>query len=604
VVLAGFAIAVAMTWPALRHPTRTLPHDLVDPALMGWEARWGAHALLHDPGQLFQGNVFHPEVDSYAFSDTLLGYWPLAIFGHGVAGAILTVNLIYVFACALATIGGYALARQLGASRLGSTVAGLAVAYAPWRLGHVGHLHVISTGGIMLCLAMLARGHGFSIKDGPRPARTRPVWIVAGWLVAAWQMTIGFGIGLVFAYVLAALGVLVLVLWWRRGRPVVRRRVLLANLGGGLMFGAVCVFMALPYLRVIDAHPNARRGILELEYYSPPLNGFLTGPNAALLWRHDVFGLRAALPVPDEMTLLPGITLYLLAGLGVALSVWPRRWRWGLGIGVVVSIVLGMGTNIPPGGWLSYLLLYQLPGWDGLRTPGRLVVWTTLLLALLAAGAVTAVTERLGRTTTAAAGRTPHANGAAVSRLTRSSPLGGRVSAETWRTLLARLRPAAARLRPLASQLRPYRGHAVGVLAIALVLVEGLSVIPHIPVPPAPAALTSAQAATVRPPLLVLPSDQNVDALVMLWSTDGFPQMVNGNSGFTPASQAEIRAGTYSFPDPASVALLRRYGVRTVVVLRDRILGTPWAGAASDTALDGLGITRVDIDDAVVYTLS
>ena len=145
-------------------------------------------------------------------------------------------------------------------------------------------------------------------------------------------------------------------------------------------------------------------------------------------------------------------------------------------------------------------------------------------------------------------------------------------------------------------------GHAVGVLAGVLVLLEGLAALPQAPVPATPAALTSAYADAVRPPLLVLPSDQTIDPLVMLWSTDHFPAMVNGMSGFTPAEQAQLRVGTAHFPDAASVALLRRFGVRTVVVLRDRVVGTPWGGAA-DAPIAGLGITRQDIGDAVVYSL-
>src|SRR5262249_52183094 len=99
-----------------------------------------------------------------------------------------------------------------------------------------------------------------------------------------------------------------------------------------------------------------------------------------------------------------------------------------------------------------------------------------------------------------------------------------------------------------------------------------------------------------------LPSDSAFDPLVMLWSTDGFPAIVNGLSGFTPASLAELRSGTHSFPDAASVDLLRHHGVRSVVVLRDRTPGTPWAGAAT-APIDGLDLTRTVIDDAVVYTL-
>jgi hypothetical protein len=560
---AGLALAVAMTWPALRNPTKTIPHDLIDSALMGWELRWGAFALLHNPTRLFDGNAFHPERDSYAFSDTLFGYWPLGLLGEGPAGAALAINLVYVLAFALPSIGGYALARQLGANRLGAAVAGLAIGYAPWRLTQLSHLHIISSGGILLSLAMLARGHGFSFRAPPRPPRIG--WIVAGWLVAAWQMTIGFGIGLSFAYLLFGICILVVVRWWRRGRPPLPRAMVVANLVGGLVFTAASAFMAVPYLRVVEAHPNAQREIGELWRLSPLPHGLLIGPGESVLWHNDPLGLRSTLPWAGEMVLLPGFALILLAVLGLGATVWPRPWPRRLGIGVVITTLLALGLKAVP--VPLYLLLYPLPGWNGLRTPGRLVLWTTILLALLAAGAVTAVTQRapvVVETDRAAGART------AVGRTVAG-----------W---------------------SHHRRRLLGAGAAALVLIEGLMIVEHLEVPPPPAALTAAHAQAVRPPLLVLPSDPSLDALIMLWSTDGFPAMVNGLSGFTPASLTEIRDGTHSFPDAASIELLRRSGVRSVVVLRDRIPGTPWAGAAT-RPVAGLGITRTEIDDAVVYSL-
>src|SRR6202008_4869452 len=123
------------------------------------------------------------------------------------------------------------------------------------------------------------------------------------------------------------------------------------------------------------------------------------------------------------------------------------------------------------GGTITYLPLYDnLPGWDGLRTPGRLVLWTTLLLGVLAAGAVSAFVVR-----------------ARESRETRS-PYG----LGFWLRL--------ASLIPL-----------------VLVLTEGLNRTPHPIVPVAPPAFASAQE-----PILVLPSDAANDNVFMLWSTDGF----------------------------------------------------------------------------------
>ena len=158
-----------MTWPTLRYPLHTLPQDFWDPTRQAWQIAWSGHILLTDPAQLWQSNAFFPERYSFAFGDTLLGYAPAGMLGSGPEAAILRYNILFVLAHALLAIGAYALVRQLGAGRTGAAVAAVAFAYAPWRLAQEGHLDIVSAGGIPLALAMLARGHGWSLRHGFRP---------------------------------------------------------------------------------------------------------------------------------------------------------------------------------------------------------------------------------------------------------------------------------------------------------------------------------------------------------------------------------------------------------------------------------------------------
>ncbi|MFF4891717.1 hypothetical protein [Micromonospora chersina] len=551
--VASLALAVLMTWPTLRYPRYTLPQDYWDPSLQSWQLAWSGHILLTDPGQLWSSNTFFPEPWSFAFSDTLLGYAPAGMIGAGPEDALLRYNIMFVLAHALATFGAYALARQLGAGRIGGAVAGASYAYAPWLLAQAGHLHILSNGGIPLALAMLARGHGWSLRHGYRPRRRHAGWAFAGWLVAAWQLSLGFGIGLPFAYLLAGVVLVSAVVWFVRRRRVKRpfgRRLLLADLLGGLVFAAVGAALAVPYFKVAELHPNAARTLGDIQLYSPPASGFFTAPAESRIWGDLHEGARAALPWHPEMTLLPGFVLYALAAGGLFFSVWRVRHRLFLLAGVLVTMALAMGTRFLDGRFTYVPLFEHLPGWNGLRTPGRMMLWTTLLLGLLAAGAVTAFCARVREL---AAERVP--------------PWPG-----PWLRL--------ATLVPL-----------------LLVVVEGLNVTPHPVVPRQPAVMR-----TVDGPMLVLPSSQNLDQPVMLWSTDRFQRMVNGGSGFTPDSQAQAREATVSFPDFASVDYLRRRGVKNVVVLRDRLAGTPWEGML-DRPVDGLGVTREEVGDAVVYRL-
>ncbi|MGC5032358.1 hypothetical protein [Micromonospora sp. DT229] len=554
-VLGSLALAVLMTWPTLRYPRHTLPHDYWDPSLQAWQMAWSGQALRTDPAQLWHSNAFFPERWSFAFSDTLLGYAPAGLIGSGPEDALLRYNIMFVLAHALATFGAYVLARQLGAGRIGSAVAGVSYAYAPWLLSQAGHLHVISNGGIPLALAMLARGHGWSLRHGYRPERRHEGWVYTGWLVAAWQLSLGFGIGLPFAYVLAGTVLVALLIWfakrifWRVKRPF-GQRLFAADLIGGLIFAGVGVLLAMPYFTVAQLHPNAERSIDDIAAYSPPASSFVTAPGESRIWGGLHEGARAILPWHPEMTLLPGFALYALALGGLFFSIWTIRQRLFLLAGVLVAMILSMGTRFF-GGDFTYVPLFEyLPGWNGIRTPGRLMLWATLLLGLLAAGAVSAFSQRVREVY---AERIP-----------------------SWPSPWLRL----ATLLPL-----------------LLVIVEGTNTTPHPVVPKQPAAMR-----TVDGPLLVLPSSQNHDQPVMLWSTTRFQDIVNGGSGFTPRQLNDVRQVTMTFPDQTSVDYLRTLGVQNVLVLREEITGTPWE-VSVDAPLDGLDITREEMGLVVLFRL-
>ncbi|MEE6262277.1 hypothetical protein V1633_27715 [Plantactinospora sonchi] len=620
-VLGGLLLAVVLTWPTLRDLTRTIPQDIGDPTLQAWQIAWGGHALLHDPLQLWHSNTFYPEPYTYAYSDTLLGYAPAGMIGEGPVAAVVRYNILYVLVHALAFVGAYALVRQLGAARIGAAVAGVAFAYAPWRLAQAGHLHVLSIGGIALALAMLARGHGWSLRYGYRPERARPGWAFTGWLVAAWQITLGFGIGLPFGYVLALICLVAaacfLWSWWRRGRrPVFGRKLLAADLAGGGAFLGITLFMVMPYLEVVARHPAGRRTLEQVEMFSPPWRGFLTAPTENWLWGERHAAARETLSFVGEMTLLPGVVLIGLAFAGLFYSAWRVRHRVLLALGVLVSVALASGTTFGGDGNPGYAtLVLHVPGWDAIRTSGRLVLWTTLLLGILAAGALTALTRQPepardvpGPDGSPDPGRAPAgppepvlANRAAVPTAAGPGVVAAAPAAPVLRSAIYPVAPGeedGAR--------RPARGDRGGVrllarlvalVPLALVVVEGVNMTPHAPVIPQPVAMHGAEG-----PMLVLPANGTLEFSVMLWSTDGFPRIVNGLAAFTPESQARTHAMTTTFPDQASVGYLRDLGVRTVVVLPEYLPGTPWQDVLT-RPVDGLGVSREEVGGHVVFRL-
>jgi hypothetical protein len=187
-------LAVVMTWPLVLDLGEVVPRDVGDPLAIAWQPAWGGHALIDQPLDFFDSNRFWPIDDSLAFGDALIGYAPAGMIGDGPRDAIVRYDLLFVFSYALAFLGAYVLAREIGIGAGGATVAGMAFAFAPFRLEQDGHMQVIASGGIPLSLAFAVRG-----------IRLRaPWWLFAGWLVAAWQVSLGFVLGLPFAYGLAA----------------------------------------------------------------------------------------------------------------------------------------------------------------------------------------------------------------------------------------------------------------------------------------------------------------------------------------------------------------------------------------------------------------
>ncbi len=535
----GVALAIVMTWPLALHLGSDIGKDLGDPLLQAWQVSWIGHALLERPLELWQANTFWPNADTLAFSDALVGYAPAGLVAQGSPHAALVVyNLLFLGAYGLAFLGAYLLARELGVGWIGAAAAGAAFAYAPWKLGQNGHLHVLSSGGIPLALFLLLRGY-----------RRRSAWLVlGGWLVAAWQMTLGFTLGLQFAYLLAVLGAIAVVALVIGVLPLPTRRVLVTTIVGVLVFAIAAGLMARPYLRVLDDHPEARRTPEYVETFSPELRSFLAAPAQSWLWAGPSLRARAPLPAPDEMSLFPGMAISLLALLGVLGSVYSKRLRFGLAAGVAICAVLSLGVR-DVSGLDRYLTPYRLlfdyaPGWDGVRAPGRINTLTSLGLALLA-GAGLCVVARYLRDRTGA--------------------------------------------RAVAT--------VVGLALVAVILVEGLGPLAHPRAPEPPTAMRLAE-----PPQLHLPAGFHDDLVYSYWSTAGFPEMVNGAGGFDPDSYDRLRKTVSGFPDARSVAALRELGVRTVLVHPARAAGTPWEGAATKP-VTGLPLVRESVDSVVLFRL-
>jgi hypothetical protein len=550
--------------------TRIAP-DLGDPVRTAWEVAWVGHALLHSPTGVFDSNAFYPHPLSLAFSDSLLGYGPAAFFGSGTVAALVRYNLLFLLAWSLCFVGAWLLARELGAGKVGAAAAGAAFAYAPYRVTEAGHLHVISGGGIPLSLFLLLRGY----RCGSRGL------LVAGWLVAAWQMSLGFTLGLQFAYLLGVLALLAAIWWWRKrsrstDEPAARgassrgavaslralpRNLVAITCVGIALCGAISVYQARPYLKVAAEYPTAKRTLKEVKNYSSGPWAFLAASSENRVWGSVTAGARAHVHSKNEDVFFPGAVIAVLALIGLASSIYTRRLRIGLACGVAVCSILALGMGLTGAGYPYRLLYDYAPGWNGVRVPGRVFMLATLFLALLAAAGAWRLAE-IARAWGAGLG-----------------PRGG------------------ARMVAV-----------VGALLVAGLVGEGAGHLGH-PVVPQPA-----RAETRLPgPIMDLPTDGAADRLWQYFSTDGFYKIPVGNSTFDIPSVDDLRGGMSGFPDRASVEKLRYYGVKTVVlhtvmptlpgIKLPEVPEPPDRAAAAARSVKGLGVARRRVGSLVIYEI-
>src|SRR5579885_1948829 len=78
VVVAGAALAVALTWPLAPRLGR-IGRDDADARFSIWNVAWVAHALTTDPAHVFDANIFYPHHGTLAYSENNLLAGALAV---------------------------------------------------------------------------------------------------------------------------------------------------------------------------------------------------------------------------------------------------------------------------------------------------------------------------------------------------------------------------------------------------------------------------------------------------------------------------------------------------------------------------------------------
>ena len=138
------AITIALTYPLLRYLSSAFPHDSGDPALNTWILWWSTQRVPLTAAW-WNAPMFHPMAGAMALSELLIGLLPItAVVQLITQNPLVGYNIAFVLSFPLCGLAACALAFELTGRRDAAIVAGLAFAFAPYRMGQLAHVQVLS----------------------------------------------------------------------------------------------------------------------------------------------------------------------------------------------------------------------------------------------------------------------------------------------------------------------------------------------------------------------------------------------------------------------------------------------------------------------------
>jgi hypothetical protein len=362
-------MTAAMTWPQVVRMGDGV-HDPGDPLFITWILAWVAHQLPRAPAHIFDANIFYPERNTLAYSETLLvpGTAAAPLYWSGVSPLVI-YNLVFLSGFALSGAGVALLVRRLTGSVPAAMLSGIVFAFAPFRIDHYAHLQLQQTQFIPLSLWAFHRLlDGRRLRDG----------LLLGAAVAGQMLScMYYGLFLI-PYMAVVCGTMLVA-----GRAVTRDRL--------VALAAAAAVLALAMLPAARAYLGARevvgeRGRQEVVDGSARAYNYLAPPEVNLVYG-DLFD-RFRDP---ERRLFPGFLAVALAAAGLWTGGKDRVTRLAYALGLLIAFDVSLGFN-----GILYPALYDyfLP-FRALRIPARMGIMVSFSLAVLAGFGAVRIFETL-----------------------------------------------------------------------------------------------------------------------------------------------------------------------------------------------------------------
>lgn len=371
----GAALAAVLSYPTIARPGAVARVDTDDGKFSVWNVAWVAHALVDDPRNVFNANIFYPRTGTLAYSEANLVAGALAAPVYAVTRNPLAAHNVTVFLILiLAFVSMWALVRRLTGSWIGAIVAATGFAFAPYVAARTAHVQLLMVWVFPLVFLAFHR-----LVEAPGP--WRGVLLGLSLLLAA--LSCGY------YGIFAGLAIGFAALWFAFGQPH-QRRYWIGLALAVVVSGALVAPVLRPYLE-LRSQAGARRAVNldEARDHSANLRAYLSSPSRLHEWVGDrvLTGLG-----PAREGLFPGLVLTIFAVLGVwttARSTAARGWKDPTGPRRVVSfyVVLGMlslWASLGPAAVLYSVLAHTTPFMSFLRAPARFGAVVVCALAVLA----------------------------------------------------------------------------------------------------------------------------------------------------------------------------------------------------------------------------
>lgn len=365
-------LAVFHTWPLATAPGALSRHDNADALLNEWTVAWVAHQAFRDPRRLFDANIFHPELNTLAFSEHLFlqGMLGAPLLAAGVSTtAVHNVLVIAGFA-----LTGWAMAlvvwRWTG-DGWAAVLGGMLLAFNAHSLSRIAHLQAVHVEFLPLAIYALDR------------------------LLAVPRVRHALGLALAFVLQSLASNYLLVFITFGLGGAALSRAPEWLGRGRGRTFaclalaGGVAVLLLAPFLYpylVAKEQQGLGRGLEEIATYAASWRDY-----AAASGRLHYEVWSGGFTRHQGAFLFPGGTALLLAGVALWTGrAWTRPARLWLGLGLI-GLLLSFGTSLP-----GYQYLYwAVPLLQGIRASVRFGYLVLAAVAALAAFGLAAMRVRL-----------------------------------------------------------------------------------------------------------------------------------------------------------------------------------------------------------------